>query len=380
MTTKKGWVSIPCFILKQGDGPRIAIAAIDAYDLKEMATVSRIADGRMGYQRIVNGRKVAAIARYVETPDSVLPTGIVLATGEKAGQLKVEDLTPVGPTNQIWSATLLVRKSSSYKPFLVIDGQHRMYGITESTKAPYPVPVTILLEASKLQQMANFEVINNRATRIAASHLNELRAAMYDLTQEETAELNNLLGYLGMRSLTAASIVSELNGTGMAFEEILDYPSNGKCGFVSSNTLVNNVERSRSEGFLKFADEEGDDQLIAYNALWLGIQEKFQSRWEEEVGGVKEYAKGNANKADARANLKLLHSGSLAVIGKIADRELASGAVRKRWQDDPDVIKELVVDEVFANVPNNFWDDKELEVDNTGKGRDRLRAQLEAAL
>lgn len=380
MKAKKNWASIPCFILKQSDGPRIALAAIDAYDLKELATVSRLADDKTGYQRIVNGRKKAAIARYVETPDSVLPTGIVLATGEEPGHVKIDDLVPIGATKRIWTATLNVRATASYKPFLVIDGQHRLYGITESTRSPYPVPVTILLEANKLQQMANFEVINNRATRISASHLNELRAAMYDLTEHETAELNKLLGYLGMRSLTAPSIVSELNGPDMAFEEILDYPSNGKKGFVSSNTLVKNIERSRTSGFLKFADEEGDDQLLAYNALWLGVQKKFQKRWDEEVKGFRKYAEDNGSKADARAMQKLLHSGSIAVLGEIADRELSPAPIRKRWQDSPDLIRDLVATEILANIPDNFWDDPKLLVDNTSKGRNQIREAIEEVI
>lgn|GEM_PF-3010257 len=380
MKLNKGWFTVDCFVLKQTDGPEIALAAIDAYTLRDLATVSRIVDEERGYQRLVNNRKLAAIKRYVETPEAVLPTGIVLATGEKPGLVRIDNRTALDSTGRIFSAQLSVKASGSYKPFLVIDGQHRLFGITLSRISPYPVPVTILLGASKLQQMANFEVINNRATRIAAAHLNELRASMYDLTAEETTKLNNLLGHLGMASLSAAAIVSELNGSAMAFEAILDYPSNKKAGFISSNTLVQNVERSREGGFLSFLEEDNDDHLTAYNALWMGIKQKFAKRWQHEVGLFAEFARGQKNKSEARAGLKLLHSGSIAVVGQIADKELASSSYRGKWREDPNRIMGLVAKEIFAALPDNFWDNNKLEVDNTGKGRARLRKEIEETM
>ena len=86
---KPRWLTFDCFILRQGSkGPEIALFPIDAYALQDLATVSRIADERRGYQRIINPRKLAAIRRYVEIPEAVLPTGIVLASGERPGIIK----------------------------------------------------------------------------------------------------------------------------------------------------------------------------------------------------------------------------------------------------------------------------------------------------
>jgi DNA sulfur modification protein DndB len=377
MATPSKWLKFDCFILKQTEGPEIAVLAIDAYRLREIATVSRIADERTGYQRFLNNRKVAAIKRYVETPNAVLPTSIVLATGETGGMVKVVNRKLLDSSGQICSAQLLVKQGSNYKPLLVIDGQHRLFGITLSSVVPYPVPVTILIGASKLVQMAHFEIINNKATRIATSHLNELRALMYDLSPKDKEDLDSLLSQLGVTSLSSAGLVSELNGDGMVFEGILDFPSNKKAGFVSSNTLVHAVEKSRERGFLAYIEEDDNDHLTAYNSMWQGIKNKFSRRWKLETDLFKNFANEKQKKSEARASLKLLHSGSLAVLGEIADKELASSSYRSKWLTKPQQMGELVQKEIFANLPENFWDDANLQVDNTGKGRAALRNTIE---
>jgi hypothetical protein len=153
-----------------------------------------------------------------------------------------------------------------------------------------------------------------------------------------------------------------------------------QAGFVSSNTLVQNVERSREGGFLSFLEEDNDDHLTAYNALWLGIRKKFAKRWQHEVGLFEQFARGEKNKSEARAELKLLHSGSIAVVGQIADKELASSSYRGKWREDPNRVMNLVAVEIFAALPENFWDNNKLEVDNTGKGRGRLRKEIEETM
>jgi DGQHR domain-containing protein len=377
MNTKSSWLGFDCFIFRQGKkGPEMAVFAIDAYTLQNLSTVSRIADEKRGYQRIVNPRKLAAIRRYVETPEAVLPTGIVLATGDKPGFVKIVNRQPVGETGLIWSAKLEIKLNSKYKPFLIIDGQHRLYGITSSMLSPYPMPVTVLLGASNLVQMAHFEIINNKATRIPAAHLNELRGMMFVLTSEDEERLKSLLGQLGVTSLDSSAIVSELNGSGMVFESILDFPSN-KSGFVSSNTLRQLVERSRESGFLNYLPEDDDEDLRAYNALWQGISKKFSERWKYELALFKKFANGEAKKAEVNKQQRLLHSASLFVLGQIADTELASSSFRKKWLDDPKRVGDLVKNEVFGNIPDKFWNNDELQIDNTGKGRKALRKLLE---
>jgi DGQHR domain-containing protein len=380
MKAKNQWLYFDCFIFKQGSkGPEIAVFAIDAYALESLSTVSRIADENKGYQRIINQRKLAAIRRYVEIPEAVLPTGIVLGTGEKPELVVVSSRKPIGETGMIWSAQIKIKQSTSYKPLLVIDGQHRLFGITSSKLSPYPVPVTLLLGANKLVQMAHFEIINNKATRIAAAHLNELRGMMFNFSAKDEDELDSLLGQLGVTSLNSSALVSELNGPNMIFDGILDFPSN-KSGFVSSNTLRQLVDKSRSGGFLKYLPEDDNEDLRAYNALWLGISMKFWKRWKHEVGLFQKFGNKEIKKAAVKSEQRLLHSASITVLGEIADNELASSSFRKKWLDEPMNISGLIQKEIFGKVPDNFWDGADLLIDNTSKGRSALRKLIDDAM
>jgi DGQHR domain-containing protein len=376
MNTKSSWLTYDCLVLRQGaKSPEVAVFAIDAYELQELATVSRIADENRGYQRLINPRKLAAIRRYVEIPEAVLPTGIVLASGEKPGLLRIEGRELVGSSGKIWTARLRIKRDPKYKPLLVIDGQHRLYGITSSTLSPYPVPVTVLIGASTLVQMAHFVIINNKATRIETAHLNELRGMMFKSTSTDEEQLKSLLAQLGVASLDSSALVSELNGPGMVFEGILDFPSN-KGGFVSSNILRQLVERSRGSGLLNYIPED-EDYLRAYNALWKGVSKRFSDRWRYELDLFSKFGKGKVKKSEVKKNQRLLHSASLFVLGQIADNELASSSIRKKWLEDLGRVSDLVQREIFGKVPEDFWNDSTLLIDNTSKGRKQLRKQLE---
>jgi hypothetical protein len=162
----------------------------------------------------------------------------------------------------------------------------------------------------------------------------------------------------------------------MVFEGILDFPSN-KAGFVSSNTLRELVEKSRSGGLMKYLPDDDNEDLRAFNAVWIGISKKFSARWKLETDLFQKYADGGAKRAEVKSSQRLLHSASLSVMGSIADNELASSSFRKKWIDEPLVIAELVQREIFANVPDKFWDDPELRIDNTSSGKKDLAKLLE---
>src|ERR1700730_18912444 len=78
------WHRFDCTIIKQGkDSPEIAVFACDAYDLYDIATISRITDPEKGYQRIVNKRRKTQLSRFVEISQAALPTAIVVGIDTK---------------------------------------------------------------------------------------------------------------------------------------------------------------------------------------------------------------------------------------------------------------------------------------------------------
>ena len=164
MTTPRegGWHQFNCTIIKQNkDAPEIVVFACDAYDLYDISTISRITDPTRGYQRIVNKRRKTQISRFVEISQAALPTAIVIGIDTKRKYCRVEDRKLIPGTTNRWTAILKLRSQHGYKPCLIIDGQHRLEGIVNSSRDTFPIAVTGLLDASQLIQMSNFYIINN---------------------------------------------------------------------------------------------------------------------------------------------------------------------------------------------------------------------------
>lgn len=380
MTTANddAWHVFNCTIIKQGkDAPEIAIFACDAYDLNDIATISRITDPQQGYQRIVNKRRKTQISRFVEIPQAALPTAIVLGIDTNPNYCRIEKRTLIAGTINQWSAILKLRSVHGYKPCLIIDGQHRLEGITSSSRETYPVAVTGLLDASQLVQMSNFYIINNKATRVSTAHTNELLGAMAELTQHDNEELQMLLSQLGVKNIDAEAFVSELNEAGMVFSGLLDFPSN-KIQLVSSRELRNLIETSRRFNFLSHIEDDDPLQLTCYNDMWLGVKEAFADRWEFELSIARDVAAKTKGKKELNANKRLFHSGSISVLGAELDRQLTSLPYRRLWKEDTTVIKNVVAKDILKKVPKKFWNS--LEIENTQKGRHDLQVALQESM
>jgi DGQHR domain-containing protein len=377
-TAREKWHRFDCTIIKQGkDAPEIAVFACDAYDLYDISTISRITDPEKGYQRIVNKRRKTQLSKFIEISQAALPTAIVIGINTKPLYCRITSRRKIPGAINRWTATLRLRSHKGYKPCLIIDGQHRLEGIVNSSKETYPVAVTGLLDASKLVQMSNFYIINNKATRVSTAHTNELLGAMAELTQHDKDQLQLLLNQLGVKNIDAQAFVSELNEPGMAFSGLLDFPSN-RVQLVSSRELRNLIETSRRVNFLSFIQDDDSLQLGCYNDLWLGVQDSFADRWKFERSLAEDVAAKRQGKKKLNAEKKLFHSGSIAVLGTEIDKQLASLPYRRLWQPESSRIRDLVAKDILKNVPKNFWDS--LQVENTQKGKQDLLASLQQCM
>ncbi|MGB6328535.1 MAG: DGQHR domain-containing protein [Halarcobacter sp.] len=369
------WYKFPCQIIQQGlKAPKIAILSADAYDISELSTISRVSGKKEGYQRIVNKRRAFALTKYVDIPESIIPTSIVLATEDNSDYIKLEKMEPIENTKNQWSAILKLRIFEGKKPCLVIDGQHRLEGIIHSLHDSYPVPITLLLGADIVTQMLHFIIINNKATRIPTSHINELMGSISKLNAGEEKRLQTLLGQLGVKSISDETFVAELNSEGKIFANILDFPSN-KLQLVSSASLKGLIKSSRANGFLSYIEDDDYKQLIAFNLLWEGIKKKFSKRWMYERSLGTQFSNKKIKKTELNKNKKIFHSGAISVLGKIVDRELSSVSYRKIWNDNIEKVPDIVANDILANLPEKFWND--VVVDNTSKRKKELSLEIE---
>ncbi|HTQ62265.1 MAG TPA: DGQHR domain-containing protein [Candidatus Solibacter sp.] len=115
-------------------------------------------DSGGGIQREPSGRRIKAIVEYAESSDAAFPTAVLLA-------IRSEDCTLEG--NMISISREGVAD--------VVDGQHRILGLRESSAAKnFELPVIFIIDATDEEKALLFAIINGTQTKVPASLLYEL--------------------------------------------------------------------------------------------------------------------------------------------------------------------------------------------------------------
>lgn len=123
------------------------VATLNSKILKEMCFVSRKKEEPIkGFQRLLNKKRAKDIASYLNVENGVIPSALILSAQDNAA-LRYDAKN---------------RKISFEKvsdSLLVIDGQHRLYGLIESEN-DYDIPVTIFSELNTNSEVKLFIDIN----------------------------------------------------------------------------------------------------------------------------------------------------------------------------------------------------------------------------
>jgi DGQHR domain-containing protein len=139
--------------------------------LAENATVDRRAEKPVeGFQRLLDENRAKDIARYIDGGVGTIPGSIVLSAQPEA-QLQYTRRT----------RTLSFRKGP--RAFLILDGQHRVYGFSLS-KARLRVPVVIYNGLEKSDEVRLFMDINTKQRPVP----NELLLDIRRMAETETGE------------------------------------------------------------------------------------------------------------------------------------------------------------------------------------------------
>ena len=109
---------------------------------------TREEDAQTGFQRVLDIKRAQEIANYIDSGLGTIPSSIVLSAQPEA-ELAVVDR----------GKTIQFREAS--KAFLIIDGQHRVFGFTLA-KTELRVPVVIYNGLTKTQESRLFIYINTK--------------------------------------------------------------------------------------------------------------------------------------------------------------------------------------------------------------------------
>ena len=132
---------------------------------------TRDEDPKQGFQRVLDRNRAQQIADYIDAGFGSIPTSIVLSAQAEAGL-------------RLMGRGKTVEFIDTKKAFLVLDGQHRVYGFS-LTQKPLRVPVVIFNGLSRQDETRLFIDINTKQRPVPNELLLDIkRLADYETDQE----------------------------------------------------------------------------------------------------------------------------------------------------------------------------------------------------
>jgi len=209
---------------------------------------TRFDDPDQGFQRLLDRKRAEEIAAYIDTGLGTIPNSIVLSAQPDA------DLRVIGKGKTI-------EFRNTRKAFLILDGQHRVYGFSLA-KTDLRVPVVVYNGLSRKDESRLFIDINTKQRPVP----NELLLDIKKLAEYES-DVEKLLG--GVFDLFQSRTDSPLLG--------LLSPSERRKGLISRVTF-NAALKPLIPAFVGSEPLEIYDALAAYIAAFVRGMDRLKAK------------------------------------------------------------------------------------------------------
>lgn len=144
------------------------IGKMSSADIIHISKVSQ-RDSMGGHQRQLKNVRAKEIATYCTDPDATFPTPVILAVSE-------EDFVPI-PSNEVGFVSF--KYDESKKVAEILDGQHRIAGISVADDKAFELPVVVMFNLREEQKAYVFSTINGNQVKVDRSLIYDL----FDLSE-----------------------------------------------------------------------------------------------------------------------------------------------------------------------------------------------------
>ncbi|CAM5497121.1 DGQHR domain-containing protein [Eoetvoesiella caeni] len=236
-------------LVRQGDH-RFYLLTLPSELLAETCfVIAREEDPIKGFQRELDEKRAREIAAYIDSGLGTIPSAIILSAQPDA-ELEYESS----------------RKSLSFKPirksFLIIDGQHRVYGFMLAKKA-FRVPVIIYAGLSRRDETRLFIDINSKQKGVRAELLLDIKK-LAEYEKDEEALLREIFDIFMQES--SSVLYSKLS------------PSSKAAGKISRS-----VFNTALKPLVRVFGEKGQNELYEIlNAYFIALMEGVLRRHQQE--------------------------------------------------------------------------------------------------
>jgi len=308
-----------------GGGPLIASFVAPAGEVAAWAEVDRLKHVGKGQQRLRRESRVRAIARFLQQDErNTIPTALVVAL-----QLPDFEEPPTGKC-----ATIAIPEDVDPRPGLVIDGQHRMYGVS-SHDPNLPLNVVALINPEDEEIAFQFMVINGKASKAPTDRLKLL--ALHYAEEDLADRLKTARMVLGRH--TFVGVVD--NSPESPFYKSVEWPTEPTGADVDRMHLVRPASVEQAIAAIQkknLPDLADDDSLIEFFfTLWSAVKDRWPDLW--------------------MPNSKLVQNVGLVTLTTFVIEDLVPLADRGSIDlADPDATRKEIQDNILSYLDHEFWE------------------------
>ncbi len=267
IATEEKVIKVKAFKFRQraDNGPELVMFHASVGDLLKFSTVNQLSPHSRGPQRQHKEARVVAIKKFLDAdPKNTIPTALILAFS--AGAATFQD-GEVG--------TLTIDFSSGFVA-TIVDGQHRVFGMN-SFDPSTEIPVIGLLDADEEECAFQFLVINNKSSKVPATHVKALLAKM-----QGTGLPQRLRGAKLAFDVGGIKDVDLVNSDpDSPFHESIDWSTTPEAKRLVQATAIE-LSLSYLSGLQVPEFEDRDVRRSVFLTMWKAVKAKWPALWEKD--------------------------------------------------------------------------------------------------
>ncbi len=327
---------LPAIEVRQGPKRLLYQFAVDGKLLDTFASVSRIRrdDNQLveGYQRPEALKHIAAIQRYIESDNPMIPNGIVIAFDSRVSFSPAKGPNTNGEFSRPGTLDIPLAGAEQLEglPGWIVDGQQRTAAIRNANVDAFPIPVTAFITDNQAEQREQFILVNS------AKPLS--KSLIYELLPSTDAFLPAPLA----RRKLSAQILERLNYDSRSpFHRRIQTPTNPD-GVIKDNSVLRMLDNSTTDGVLYNHRDPlkglGDvERMASYvNNFWTAAATVFPDDW-----------------AATPRRSRLVHGIGIVAMGYLMD------AISDRHYSDETPTIEIYETEIRRIADNCHWSNGE---------------------
>jgi DGQHR domain-containing protein len=346
-------------------------------DVKNWVGVKRSREYSEGTQRILReGRKKAIVRFLAKEAINTIPNNILLAFEPEVAHFRSTDEAirnccegadiKNGCTEQIeWGFLEFSFEENlpeNLKPALIVDGQHRFFGMVGYEQENLPAIFVCLLDAPLNEQAFQFIVINSKAVKVPVDNAK----AIIEGVDDEL--LRDRLLRSGVSYANISPLLSEVNDLpNSPFRDMLDWDYNRNGPKVFTLTTIEQCLRYNESIFAFLGDDE-DSRLELFFSIWNAVRHYFPQYFENITEENKEQ-----NKFIKKVNINALN-------------EFLTERLKKAWEfelvtlfNSSDV--EKCIGEILEKINPQFWQYQwTIVIQDNSNVRKLIKLDLEAMI